>query len=258
MPCRRVLRCQLCTIQILVQKERHCEMWLWWPSASKTRPAPTRLTLHLYCNTPDLEISQPPYWFRKHCCPRQQNLVQVEWPTYISEDIVGMTWQYRKDLGNVFLAWVYGERDCHWSTKSSRSLALLEWTQKAVKTDEWSVKAVQFHLLSLVMAGSLCKSMAKEWSGGHQLQFRMENPWTFPLEPEVPHPVFADDLLRRRWLSSNCHKGHRAYLAMCFAKDKINSLGINSWWYLKIPSHPTPTSLPRSLCSIFASQPERG
>lgn len=76
----------------------------------------------------------------------------------------GMTWQYRKDLGNVFLPWVYGERDCHWSTKSSRSLALLEWTQKAVKADEWSVKAVQFHLLSLVMAGSLCKSIAKEWS----------------------------------------------------------------------------------------------
>lgn len=167
----------------------------------------------------------------------------------------GMTWQYRKDLGRFSLPG-YMERLCHWSTKSSFSPALLERTQKAVRTYEWSVKVVQFHL-SLVMAGSLCTFIAKEWRRGHQLQFRMGNPWTSPLEPEVPHPVFADDLLRRRWLSSNCHKGHRAYLAMCFAKDEINSLGINRWWHLKIPSQPPP-HYSRSSCSIFASQPERG
>lgn len=87
----------------------------------------------------------------------------------------GMTWQYRKDLGRFSLPG-YMERLCHWSTKSSFSPALLERTQKAVRTYEWSVKVVQFHLLSLVMAGSLCRFIAKEWRRGHQLQFRMENP----------------------------------------------------------------------------------
>lgn len=148
----------------------------------------------------------------------------------------GMTRQYRKDLRSVFLAWIYGERLCHWWIKSF-SLALLERTQKAVKTYEWSVKAVQFHLLSLVMAGSLCRSIAKEWSRGHQLQFRMENPWTFPLEPEVAHPVFADDLLRRRrWLSSNCHKGHILLCALLRTKSiPWESIAGGIW-----RSHPNP------------------
>lgn len=53
------------------------------------------------------------------------------------------------------------------------------------------------------------------------------------------------------------HKEDTAYLTLCFAKDKINSLGINSWWHLKIPSQTSPHCT-RPLCSIFAPQLKRG
>lgn len=125
------------------------------------------------------------------------------------------------------------------------------------------LKAHEFHHPRLAIGRVQVRSMA--WEGiseeEYQLQFRVGNPEHFPwilrFTISTLPQMFADDFLHgRRQPLSDKHNKDPSYLAVCFAKAKTNSLGINGSWDLKNPSQ-TPHHETRPLYSVFALQPER-